>query len=204
MNPSVSAPTSSAHSINSTPASSKPHVTAPQDARLPQSRASILQELHGQVPEVEVGWFLENVLPSLPPGADILATHEGLKQQNKITAQDYWSMWPTYPLSAVGAKENALFQPFEELATAICAESKLDDPALARFICIPDTSLETSTRANTSRPDCAAIRIDAKCLKNGGKRNKMKWTDIAVPSEFKVNGTNEKDVVDVGYHARSR
>jgi hypothetical protein len=183
----------------STPAVTKAYATAPVNPTLAQSRSYVLQDLQGQVPEVEINWFLDNVLPPLNPRINLDKTYERLLKSGDIHADGHWSLWTKYPVSAAKGPENKLYQPFEKLASRIRTQSKIQEiQASAQFVCIPDRGPESTTRANASRPDCAAVRGDSVM---GGfsprKRHNIKWVDIAVPGEVKISATDERLTNDV-------
>ncbi|EKM54135.1 uncharacterized protein PHACADRAFT_209951 [Phanerochaete carnosa HHB-10118-sp] len=160
----------------------------------PHSRGHLLHELLHQVSESELDWFFEHALPPLHPRINLTRTYFRLKK-NAINKGGYWSVWSYYPVSAGAGGENGLYGKFDTLAEKICGACNITDvPRNVKFICIPDRSPESRTRPNTSKPDCVALRADAKCMTSGLERprrlKKLRWLDIAVPSEFKLNATN--------------
>ena len=171
----------------STPTSGK-HSATSHASSLDESRSTVIQELRGHVPEVEVGWFLENVLPSLPVGVDLVAVQKRLKERGAFNGEGHWALFNNYgyPLSESKAKENAIYANIEGLAQSICKASGAEGKPFAKFVCLPDMTPKALSRPNSAKPDCAALRSGA------NYELSVKWIDVAVPGEFKTKAADGK------------
>ncbi|KAI0327277.1 hypothetical protein GY45DRAFT_1327888 [Cubamyces sp. BRFM 1775] len=151
---------------------------------LAAARTATLQDLCEQIPVVEVEWFIAYILPGLRPGLDfdnVLATLEA----DPHTVQDgRWAMFSAYPMSAAKEEENDAFKLIAKLFLCISQAAKQQNSIAktVRLVNISTKPLGQTTRDNTSGPDGVAVLIDD----DGEIPDPVKWTDVAIASEFKT------------------
>ncbi|GJE95867.1 fungal protein kinase domain-containing protein [Phanerochaete sordida] len=163
----------------------KSTTSATPDADLTASQNQVLLDLWEQVPEVELGWFQQNLLPKLHKDINIRKTLEKLNNNRSAVENDRWAMFKQYPLRSAADKENIVFSPFPQLVDKICQTAGMSGKRrTVRFECIPNTTPGQTTRPNSSRPDAAAM-LEIPQPGSKHKPGDIRWIDVVAPGEFK-------------------
>ena len=110
---------------------SRPTVTA---RHFELSRRDLMYTLPEEIPELEVEWFLTNLLPPLK-SAQLSAIVNALQP---VIPEGRWRWYPSNPKSMAGV-EDAVYKHMEDISNVIigAAEKILEKPLTSRFHCRP-------------------------------------------------------------------
>lgn len=183
--------------------------TAPTEVFLDKVRHNVIRDLDETVPEIPITFFFDNLLPPnpLPVNKTVADVVSSLSRKNKLV-EGTWEGWKRP--SAETDREDTVFSKFADLTDTIREASGIKDKhTTIEFKCNPAFTLTSTTRNNSSKPDCYGIRTDAR-LEVDGQTRKVQplWLDVAIPGEFKKKsdekGGNFCDVSPVLYCNISR
>ncbi|KAF5386289.1 hypothetical protein D9757_008620 [Collybiopsis confluens] len=155
---------------------------------LEQRRKTVLDDLDNMIPEVEVDWFFENVLPNPIKGFDALDVVKRLEEGEVITASG-WKAFPLEPM-ADSRHEDKIFAELRTVFDTVIEATNSLYPGHTQHFClsmVPNRP-PSSERASKAEPDAIFLPSDiARALDADTKTASYSWYDIANPAEFKKN-----------------
>lgn len=159
---------------------SRQAITSPPELCTDGNRKNALVDLGEAIPQVPVDFFLgdDGILPPLRDDIDQELIVQSLIDNDTIL-NGRWAAFDKDPCT-YSAHEDVVFADIENIAKAILEASGKKTSRTLDFECNPNTSPESSTRNNNTRPDCYGILAN-----HDGDTRKPRWVDIAIPGEFK-------------------
>ena len=159
-------------------------------------REVVVEDVGPAVPQVTLQWFMDNIMPRLPPNLNIPAVIQELKNKNKI-ASGKWVDFSTAPADRL-EHEDDVFDALKTVADAIAEAAKSvshkpPEPTVA-FECRPRDTPVSLRRHNKSRPDGYGLYVKHPSY-NADKKSVF-WETIVVPWEVKKK-ERVKDINDV-------
>ncbi|KAJ3734977.1 hypothetical protein DFJ43DRAFT_1151620 [Lentinula guzmanii] len=148
-------------------------------------RETVIADLGNMVPEVDLDWFFENLLPPLPKGIDISTVIKQLQELGAIT-EDGWAGFSCDP-KAERRHEDIVFAQLGPVFQAILDAVKELHPSLQQTFTLlfQPTRLPLSERGRSTKPDNCWVSVE-------DFENIMKdptrfytWYTIAGPAEDK-------------------
>ncbi|KAF5381250.1 hypothetical protein D9757_007908 [Collybiopsis confluens] len=157
-----------------------------RDGNLEQRRKIVIEDLNGMIPEVEVDWLFNHVLPDPIQGFDPVAVVKRLQESGAITANG-WQALPQDP-KADRRHEDELYAQLGSVFNAVIeATNSLHPNHTQHFslIMLPKRP-PSSERASKAQPDASFYLAHlAKALKTEPKTAVYSWYNSASPGEFK-------------------
>ncbi|KAJ3851160.1 hypothetical protein EV368DRAFT_65983 [Lentinula lateritia] len=156
-----------------------------REGQLDDKRDAVIEDLGNMVPEVDLDWFFENLLPPMPKGVDTATVVEQLRKSGVITENG----WAGFSLNPQDERrhEDVVFAQLQPIFEAISDTVQELYPSLQQTftLLLQPTKYPTSERACTSKPDNCWVAIeDAERIKNDPGRY-YTWYNIAGPAEDK-------------------
>ncbi|KAJ3899953.1 hypothetical protein F5879DRAFT_460447 [Lentinula edodes] len=155
------------------------------EGHLDNERNAVIEDLGNIVPEIDLDWFFENLLPPLPTGIDTATVVEHL-QKSGVATEDAWggcSLDPHGP-----RHEDVVFaQILEPISKAIFDTVQELNPSLQQTftLLLQPTKYPTSERACSTMPNNCWVAIkDVESIKADPGRF-YTWYNIAGPVEDK-------------------
>lgn len=185
------APVSTAPVLPLPPAKETPYKSRTTDllifreGQLGDKRDAVIEDLGNMVPEVDLDWFFENLLPPMPKGIDTATVVEQLRKSGVVTENG----WAGFSLNPQDERrhEDVVFAQLQPIFKAISDTVQELDPSLQQTftLLLQPTKYPTSERACTSKPDNCWVAIeDVERIKNDPGRF-YTWYNIAGPAEDK-------------------
>ncbi|KAF5355586.1 hypothetical protein D9757_012819 [Collybiopsis confluens] len=138
------------------------------------------------VPEVEVEWFFENVLPDPIEGFDVGAVVEELRKSGMITASG-WEAFPNNPKDD-SRHENMVYGQLNSVFDAVIKATNSLYPGHTQqfsLVMLPNRP-PSSERTSRTEPDATFLPTNiARDLNIDKKKAPYSWYDLANPAEFK-------------------
>ena len=193
---------------NSTPA--RPHSTGSHDFHsgiLETVRQENLKDVGRSIPEVDVGLFLEHLLPPLKDGVNINSVVSFLMDQGIVIPDTHGGKlrdFATDPVNQDDREDNvfASLGPIFDATIRGAISSGCTAEQTVVLALVPSIAPK-SLRGNTNRPDAFFILKEAEDKAKHARREEEKkrwWYDIALSAEFK-KGTSVDDRNDVSVYA---
>ncbi|KAF5370176.1 hypothetical protein D9757_010613 [Collybiopsis confluens] len=138
------------------------------------------------VPEVEVEWFFENVLPSPIPDFNVKVVAQELRKSKMITASG-WNAFSGNPKDD-SRHENKVYGQLTSVFDAVMEATKSLYPVHTQhfaLVMLPNRP-PSSDRTSRTEPDATFLPTNiASDLKADEKEASYSWYNIANPAEFK-------------------
>ncbi|KAJ4483862.1 hypothetical protein J3R30DRAFT_3838324 [Lentinula aciculospora] len=146
------------------------------------------------IPEVELDWFFENLLPPSPKTIDVAIVVEHLRKSGIIT-EEGWCVF-SMKRRAKSRHEDVVFSHLNPIFNSILDTVKKLDPSLRQTftLLLQPKRYPNSERACSTKPDnCWVALEDVDSIKNDPGRF-YTWYDIAAPAEDKklAEGSREQ------------
>ncbi|KAJ4475063.1 hypothetical protein J3R30DRAFT_641182 [Lentinula aciculospora] len=148
-------------------------------------RDAVIEDLGNMVPEVDLHWFFENLLPPLPNGLNIQAVVNQLQECGTITEAG-WAGFSMDP-KVERRHEHIVFARLAPIFQAIIDTVIKLHPSLQQTftLLLQPKRLPVSERGRSSKPDnCWVSMEDAENIKKDPSRF-YTWYSIASPAEDK-------------------
>ncbi|KAF5379622.1 hypothetical protein D9757_009220 [Collybiopsis confluens] len=149
---------------------------------LEQKKKILIQDLNGMVREVQVEWFLENVLPDFDFGAVV----RELRKSGMITASE-WKAFPNNPKDDP-RHETKVYSQLNSVFDAVIETTNSLYPGQTQqfsLVMLPDRPASSEGTLRTE-PDATFLSTNiARDLNADEKKVPYSWYDIANPAEFK-------------------
>ncbi|KAF5390001.1 hypothetical protein D9757_003900 [Collybiopsis confluens] len=150
---------------------------------LEQKRTVLIQDLDEMVPEVEVEWFFENILPDPIEGFDVGAVVLELRKSGTITASG-WEAFPNNPKDDP-RHEDRVFSQLNSVFDAVIETTNSLYPGHTQqfsLVTLPNRP-PSSERTSRTEPDANFLPTDiARDLSADEKKAPYSWYDIANPA----------------------
>ncbi|KAI0341450.1 hypothetical protein BDW22DRAFT_1430104 [Trametopsis cervina] len=159
---------------------------------------AVMDDVGGCIPQVPLKYFMDYLLPPLPPGIDVERVKRQLKRKvsMRTTAAISGDRWTSFKYDPSheennAKSENAIFAPFAGIAKAVAQaamaikEKGVKMKLTAAFYCNPNRTPASTNRTNTSRPDGYAVLKQPPEL----HRQEIHWDNIVIPGEKKKHSS---------------
>ncbi|KAJ3780163.1 hypothetical protein GGU10DRAFT_279798 [Lentinula aff. detonsa] len=156
-----------------------------REGQLDCRRDTVIADLGNMVPEVDLDWFFENLLPPLPKGIDISTVIKQLQELGAIT-EDGWAGFSCDP-KAERRHEDIVFAQLGPVFQAILDAVKELHPSLQQTFTLlfQPTRFPLSERGRSTKPDNCWVSVeDIENITKDPNRF-YTWYTIAGPAEDK-------------------
>ena len=152
---------------------------------LHDKRKSVLEDWQKMVPEVEVAWFLEHVLPNLPEKIDLNAVVNHLKSR-KVIIEGGWAAFPKDPKRDT-RHEDVVYSQLEDIFNSVVAAVNTLYPSISQqfALLVRPTRPPDSERGSCTKPDSSFVPVDVARRLKKDPNGSYEWYDIAEVSEVK-------------------
>ncbi|KIK65073.1 hypothetical protein GYMLUDRAFT_194872 [Collybiopsis luxurians FD-317 M1] len=136
------------------------------------------------VPEVEVAWFFEHVLPKLPKEIDLNAVVNHLKSK-KVIKEGGWKAFPKDPKR--DRRHEDVYAQLEDIFDSIVAAVNTLYPSVSQHfaLLVRPTRPPDSERGSCTKPDSSFVPVDVARHLKKDPNGLYEWYDIAEVSEVK-------------------
>ncbi|KAF5392138.1 hypothetical protein D9757_003221 [Collybiopsis confluens] len=152
---------------------------------LDQKRQIVIEDLKSMVPEVEVNWFFEHVLPKPIEGFNVEKVVKRLKRDGMITKKG----WKNFAMEPKKQKdiEDVVYSSLQPIFGGVVAATKAEYPnATQKFTLIMRPNhTPFSERASTSRPDASVVPVEVAERFKSDEKAPYTWYDISGTAQFK-------------------
>ncbi|KAI5115744.1 hypothetical protein M0805_002822 [Coniferiporia weirii] len=161
-----------------------------RNGTLDEKRAAILSDLGQSIPEVDLDFFTNNVLPPLRDGFNVDEIVTSLESE-EIIKGGRWKWFEEDPMRKESTETEA-FKPvvdiFESIVRAANGKSHGHEQTLA--LRMAPNSIPVSERLNRTRPDGYMILKEAEDKFGSNEKARRSWYDLALTLEVKKDGTD--------------
>ncbi|KAI5117344.1 hypothetical protein M0805_006243 [Coniferiporia weirii] len=161
-----------------------------RNGTLDERRAAILSDLGQSIPEVDLDFFTNNVLPPLRDGFNVDEIVTSLESK-KIIKEGRWEWFEEDPMRKQ-CTETEAFKPvvdiFESIVRAANEKSHGHEQTLT--LRMAPNSAPVSERSNRTRPDGFMILKEAEDKFGSDEKARRSWYDLALAFETKKDGSD--------------
>ncbi|KAI5115129.1 hypothetical protein M0805_009733, partial [Coniferiporia weirii] len=159
---------------------------------LDERRSAVIDDLGQVVPEVDLGFFLDNIAPPLRDGFEITKIVESLKENEHIL-NGCWKSFKVEPKNMQNIREPSVFNPLAGLFDTIvqAANERPHGHSQTLTLSMDANRTPSSEKGSMQRPDGYMILKETECLKPS-------WYNFGLTMEVKKAESSELRDDNVG------